>query len=120
MTDVLVYAVTSRAQTARAVLGAACQATGLGVRLELHGSGSLTQRLGARRAPPFPDVVLWFGAYAAHAAAMDGLLQEHQPPRVADAAVHHPNWLWTTLDYSAIGLTGVSGVAGLEDLLGVP
>jgi ABC-type Fe3+ transport system substrate-binding protein len=120
MTDVLVYAVTSRAQTARAVLGAACQATGLGVRLELHGSGSLSQRLGPRRAQPFPDVVLWFGAYAAQAAAIDGLLQAHQPSRVSDAAAHHPNWLWTTLDYSAIGVTGAPVVAGLEDLLSVP
>jgi ABC-type Fe3+ transport system substrate-binding protein len=120
MSDVLVYAVASRAQAARSLLGAACQATGLGVRLELYGSGSLYQRLGPRRAPPFPDVVLWFGAYAAQAAASDSLLQAHQPARVAEAAVHHPNWLWSTLDYSAVGVTSAPSVAGLDDLLAVP
>src|SRR5438552_12110315 len=106
MSDVLVYAVASRAQVARSLLSGACQATGLGVRLELYGSGSLYQRLGPRRAQPLPDVVLWFGPYAAEAAAAGGLLQPHQPGRLADAAPHHPNWLWSTLDYSSIGVSG--------------
>src|SRR5438445_6967563 len=117
MSDVLVYAAASRAQLARSVLGAACQATGLAVRLEVYGSGSLYQRLGPRRAQPLPDLVLWFGAYAAQAAANDGLLQAHQPARVAEAAAHHPSWLWTTLDYSAIGVTGAPSVASMDDLL---
>jgi ABC-type Fe3+ transport system substrate-binding protein len=86
----------------------------------LYGSGSLYQRLGPRRAQPLPDLVLWFGAYAAQAAANEGLLQAHQPARVAEAAVHHPSWLWTTVDYAAIGVTGAPSVASMDDLLAVP
>ena len=106
MTDVLVYAAASRAETARSLLGAACRATGIGARLELYGSGSLYQRLGPRHAPPLPDVVMWFGPFAAQAAAQDGLLQPYQPRRVADAAVHDPSWRWTTLDYLSVGVVG--------------
>jgi ABC-type Fe3+ transport system substrate-binding protein len=120
VTDVLVYTVASRVRMARTLLGAACQATGLEVRLEQYGSGSLYQRLGPRRAQPLPDLVLWFGAYAAQAAASDGLLLAHQPARVAEAAAHHPDWLWTTLDYSSIGVTGSVPVAGMDDLAAVP
>jgi hypothetical protein len=120
VTDVLVYATASRADAARALLGAACQATGLGVRLEVYGTGSLYQRLGPRHAPPLPDVVLWSGPFAAQAAASDGLLQPYQPARVADAAVHDPDWRWTTLDFQAIGSRGATPVGGLEDLAGVP
>jgi ABC-type Fe3+ transport system substrate-binding protein len=99
------------------MLGAACQASGIAARLELYGSsGSLYQRLGPRRAPPFPDVVLWFGPYAARAAALDGLLQPHQPARVAEGVVHDPEWRWTTLDYSAVGVAGPPGIASLQDL----
>src|SRR5207248_8637497 len=51
VTDILVYATESRADIARALLGAACQATGSSARLELYGSGSLYQRLGPRHGP---------------------------------------------------------------------
>ena len=119
MTEVLVYATASRAQTARALLGAACAATGLSVRLELYGSGSLYQRLGPRHAPPLPDVVLWFGPFAAQSAGLDGLLQPYQPSSVAPAAVHDANWYWTTLDYRPIGVVGRShGRAATLDLAG--
>ena len=85
MTDVLVYAVAAREPIARKLLGAACQASGMGARLELYGSsGSLYQRLGPRRAAPFPDIVMWFGPFAARAAALDGLLQPYQPATAAD------------------------------------
>ncbi|MDQ6674434.1 MAG: substrate-binding domain-containing protein [Chloroflexota bacterium] len=120
MTEVLVYATASRAQTARRLLGAACQATGIDVRLELYGSGSLYQRLGPRHAPPLPDLVVWFGAFAAAAAANDGLLQPYQPSSVAAAAVHDPKWRWTTLDYAPIGVVGSARVNSLEDLASVP
>jgi ABC-type Fe3+ transport system substrate-binding protein len=120
MADVLVYATESRAHTARAVLGAACRATGLSARLELYGTGSLYQRLGPRRSRPLPDVVMWFGPFAARAAAVDGLLQAYQPTSVADAAAHDPDWMWTTLDYSAPGVLGASTVSGFQDLAGVP
>jgi ABC-type Fe3+ transport system substrate-binding protein len=120
MTDVLVYALASRENTARKLLAAACQASGIGARLELYGSsGSLYQRLGPRRAAPFPDVVMWFGPFAAEAAALDGLLQPYQPPSVADAAVHDPQWRWTTLDYASIGVVGPPGVTTLQDLAAV-
>jgi ABC-type Fe3+ transport system substrate-binding protein len=120
MTDVLVYAVASRETTARKLLGAACQASGVAARLELYSSaGSLYQRLGPRRAAPFPDVVMWFGPYAARAAALDGLLQPYQPPTSADGVVHDPDWRWTTLDYSSIGVVGPPGIASLQDLAAV-
>jgi ABC-type Fe3+ transport system substrate-binding protein len=117
MTDVLVYAVAARETTARRLLGAACQASGVGARLELHGSsGSLYQRLGPRRAVPLPDLVMWFGPFAASAAAVDGLLQPYQPARVADMAVHDPEWRWTTLDYSPVAVAGPPGIASLQDI----
>jgi ABC-type Fe3+ transport system substrate-binding protein len=120
MTDVLVYAVAAREATARRLLGAACQASGIGARLELYGSsGSLYQRLGPRRAPPFPDVVMWFGPFAARAAALDGLLQPYQPTTVLDGLVRDPDWHWTTLDYSSIGVVGPPGIATLQDLAAV-
>ena len=119
MTDVLVYAHNLHADTARSVLAAACAATGLSARLDLYGTGSLYQRLGPRRGQPFPDLVWWFGPYAARAAAMDGFLQPYQPPRTADTVLHDPDWKWTTLQYSAIGVVG-DGVSRWEDLASVP
>jgi ABC-type Fe3+ transport system substrate-binding protein len=120
MTDVLVYAASSRARVARTLLRAACQVLGTGVRLEVYGTGALYQRLGPRRAPPFPDVVLWFGPYAARSAALDGLLQPYQPAHVADGVPHDPDWNWTTLDFSAIGVLGPSAPRSVGDLAAVP
>jgi ABC-type Fe3+ transport system substrate-binding protein len=102
MTDeMLVYATLARAAHVRPLLAAACQATGISARLELYGSGSLFQRLGPRHAPPLPDVVLWAGPFAAHSAALAGLMQPYQPRRVADLAAHHAEWRWTAFDYRA-------------------
>jgi ABC-type Fe3+ transport system substrate-binding protein len=120
MSELLVYATESRAETARALLGAGCAATGTAARLELYGSGSLYQRLGPRRGPPLPDVVLWFGPYVARAAALGGLLQPYKPPRVADGAARDPDWKWTTLEHTAIGLVGSPAVASWQDLAAVP
>src|SRR5437879_5416822 len=112
MADVLVYAVGTREKTARKLLAAACQASGVGVQLELYGTGSLYQRLGPRHGLPLPDVVLWFGPFAAASAAIDGLLQPYQPPAVAESAVHDAEWRWTTLEYAAPGIVGPAGVTG--------
>jgi ABC-type Fe3+ transport system substrate-binding protein len=120
VTEVLVYAAAARAQVARTLLGEACEATGIGVRLELYGTGSLYQRLGPRHAPPLPDVVLWFGPFAAQSAALDGLLQPYQPASVAPAAAHDANWRWTTLDYVPIGIVGPTGANSLQDLASAP
>ena len=121
MTDVLVYAVAAREATARRLLGAACQASGIGARLELYGSsGSLYQRLGPRHSPPAPDIVLWFGPFAARAAGLDNLLQPYQPAQAPDGIVHDPDWKWTTLDYSTIGVGGAAPVASWNELAGVP
>ena len=106
MSDVLVYATESRGDVVRSLLAEACSATGVGARLEMYGTGSLYQRLGPRRAAPFPDIVMWFGPFAARAAAVDALLQPYQPPRVPDHLEHDPEWKWTTLSYSAVGLIG--------------
>ena len=118
MTDVLVYIAAPRAPAARPLLAAACQATGQSVRIDVYGTGALYQRLGPRKAPPFPDLVVWFGPYAARAAALDGLLQPHQPSRVADRAPHDPDWRWSAFDYSPISAVGAPS-AGLQDLAGV-
>jgi ABC-type Fe3+ transport system substrate-binding protein len=120
VTEVLVYATSPRAETARTLLQTACSATGINARLELYGSGSLYQRLGPRHAPPLPDVVLWFGPFAAHAAGLDGLLQAYQPASVSAAASHDANWRWTTLDYLPTGVVGATGVQSLQDLAAVP
>ena len=120
MTDLLVYANDSRADVARTVLGAASQATGMSIRLDLYGTGSLYQRLGPRHGPPPPDIVLWFGPFAARAAALDGLLQPYRPARVSDSATHDPDWKWTTLDYSAIGSIGSPPLATWTDVAAAP
>lgn len=120
MSDVLVYATESRADIVRSTLGQACAATGLSAQLELYGSGSLYQRLGHGHTPPPPDLVLWFGAFAARAAAIDGLLQAYKPTTVADGVVHDPDWKWTALDYSPVGVVGASALSGWQDLASVP
>jgi ABC-type Fe3+ transport system substrate-binding protein len=119
MTDALVYAASARADVARALLGRGCAATGVSARLDVYGTGGLYQRLGPRRAPPMPDAVFWFGPYAARAAAVDGLLQAYQPTSVVNDVLHDPDWKWTTLDYSAIGVIG-AGVVTLIDLAQAP
>jgi ABC-type Fe3+ transport system substrate-binding protein len=118
--DVLVYAAQARADAARALLTRACAAIGSGVVLDVYGTGALYQRLGPRRSPPMPDVVFWFGPYAARAAAVDGFLQTFQPARSPDGAAHDPDWKWTTLDYSVAGVIGSAAVASWQDLGGVP
>jgi len=120
MTDVLVYSNESRAETVRALLGTACAATGISARLESYGSGSLYQRLGPRRGAPFADIVVWFGPFAARAAALDDLLQPHRPPRTPDGVAHDPDWKWTTLDYSAIGALGSPGLSTWPDVTAAP
>src|SRR5258708_32060375 len=62
---------------------------------------------------------MWCGPFAARAAALDGLLQPHQPARVADGAAHDPDWRWTTLDYSSVGVVGPPGVASLQDVAAI-
>lgn len=118
MTELLVYAHTAQADVARTVLGAACAASGTTARLDLYGSGSLFQRLGSRRAQPWPDLVWWFGPFAARAAALDGLLQSYQPSSVADATQHDSDWKWTTTHSTAIGVVG-GGASRWEDLAAV-
>jgi ABC-type Fe3+ transport system substrate-binding protein len=120
MAEVLVYVASPQASTARGILSAACRAVGVGARIELYGSGSLYQRLGPRHAPPLPDIVLWFGPFAAHAAALDNLLQPYQPRQVAPNAAHHPDWRWTTLDYWTIGTVGAQPASALADVAAVP
>jgi ABC-type Fe3+ transport system substrate-binding protein len=63
---------------------------------------------------------MWFGPFAASAAAIDGLLQPYQPARVADGVPHDADWKWTTLDYSSIGFVGSPPVSSWTDLASVP
>jgi ABC-type Fe3+ transport system substrate-binding protein len=120
MTDVLVYAADSRADAARTVLRAACAAIGASVRLDVYGSGSLYQRLGPRHAPPPPDLVMWFGPFGARSASIDGLLQPYRPAQLAHGVVHDPDWKWTALEYSTIGVVGATQVSSWQDLASVP
>src|ERR1700716_2017547 len=120
MADVLVYAAAAREKTARKLLGAACRASGIGAQLELYGTGALYQRLGPRHAPPLPDLVMWFGPFAAAAAAADNLLQVHLPSNGAEGFVHDPNWRWTSLDYLKVGTVGSTPVNSLQDLASIP
>src|ERR1043166_8585141 len=113
MTEILAYVAAPRAEVARTLLAAACRATGTSARIDIYGTGALYQRLGPRKAPPFPDVVMWFGPYAARAAALDGLLQPYQPRRVADRASRDPDWIWTAIDFSPIALVGGADLASV-------
>src|SRR5437762_1865279 len=104
MSDVLVYIAAPRAQVARSVLAAACQATGTSVRTDIYSSGALYQRLGPRKAPPFPDLVVWFGPYAARAAGG----KRGNGQRAVDAAGGGaPVGAWASLPH-AIGLAASS------------
>ena len=117
MSDVLVFAPQARAEAARGLLGRACQATGQTVQLEVFGSsGSLFQRLRARRAPPPPDLVVWFGPYAAHSAALGGLLQSFQPAGLPPAAAHDPNWGWVAVEYQPFVVRGEPAIGRFEDI----
>jgi ABC-type Fe3+ transport system substrate-binding protein len=118
--EVLVYAALPQAMTARAALTAGCHAVGVGVQLELYSTGSLYQRLGPRHASPLPDLVMWFGPFAAQAAAMDNLLQPHQPRHVAPTVAHDLAWRWTTLDYWTVGAVGTQPANRLADLAAAP
>ncbi|HEY3059487.1 MAG TPA: substrate-binding domain-containing protein [Chloroflexota bacterium] len=121
MTDVLVYAPLARADAVRGTLARACRATGVPVRLELfHSSGSLFQRLRARRAPPPPDVILWSGPYAAHAAALDNLLQPYQPPMVPPNAAHEAGWRWLAVEFDTLSIAGEPNMASVEELASAP
>ncbi len=120
MTDVVVYAVEARAAFARSVLASACQALGINAQLEVFGSGSLFQRLRTRRRPPPPDLVLWFGPYAAHAAALSDLLQSYQPRGVPEGAAHDQDWRWVATDFQPFVVTGTPTVATLNDLATAP
>jgi ABC-type Fe3+ transport system substrate-binding protein len=64
--------------------------------------------------------VLWSGPFAAQAAAGAGLLQPYQPQQLADGALHHPQWLWTTLDTSVFSIAGEPAVSSLAELGSVP
>ena len=109
----------ARAEFARRVLRAACEATGVATRLEVFGSsGGLHARISGRREGPRGDVVVGLGPYLAHAAAAESVLEKFQPLRAADNAPHHAEWRWTALDASAWMVA--PPVQNLDDLLDVP
>jgi hypothetical protein len=114
--EVVVYAVQSRAATVQTLLSSACAAVGASARLELFGSGSLFQRLRARRSPPPPDLLLWFGPYAAHAAALEGLLQPYQPANLPRREMHDASWRWVAVEFQPFHVTGDPLPATLQDL----
>src|SRR5689334_2808439 len=103
MTDLLVYVVDARAESGRAALASACASIGARVRIESFGTGALYQRLSQRPVPPPPDLIWWFGPFAARAAASDGFVTSPAP-----------------VEYSSIGVLGADHVDSLEDLGAVP
>jgi ABC-type Fe3+ transport system substrate-binding protein len=116
VTDVVVHVAQARITAVRAALAAACRATGIAARVEQYATGSIFQRLQARRAPPPADIVVWFGPCAAHAAALDGLLQPYQPARRAPRAAHDPEWRWSASEF---GMFAAAGLGTVQDLTGV-
>ena len=121
MSEVLVFAPLARADSARSLLARACRGTGITARLELFGSsGALFQRMRARRSPPQPDVVLWHGPYAAHAAALDNLLQPYEPSTLPAAAAHDPGWRWVATEFHTWSVKGEPSVDGFQELSSVP
>jgi hypothetical protein len=117
MSEILVFTPTAGADGVRSLLSSACQATGTSARLEVFGSsGSLFQRLRARRAPPPPDLVLWWGAYAAHSAALDGLLQPYRPANVPSGVAHDAEWHWVAVDFQAPTIGGDPLLSTFQDL----
>jgi hypothetical protein len=117
MAEVVVFATLRQADAARAMLTAACRETNLEPRLELLGNGSIFQRLTVRRARPFPDVIVWFGPYAAHSAAMAGLLEPHTPGELPPSVTHHPDWRWTAVDHQAFGISGEPPIGTVGELM---
>jgi len=119
MSEVLVFAPRARADAARTLLARACGATGLTVQLEVFGSsGSLFQRLRARRAPPPPDLVMWYGPYAAHSAALSGLvapIEAELPPNAA----HDSNLAWVGVEFQPFTVNGTPAVTSFEQLASV-
>ena len=115
----VVFVTQARAEFARRVLGAACEATGVAARLEVFGSsGSLHARISGRREGPRGDVVIGLGPYLPQVAAAEGVLEKFQPPRTADGAPHHAQWRWTALAASAWMVA--PPVQKVDDLLDVP
>ncbi|MDQ3810176.1 MAG: hypothetical protein M3336_07790 [Chloroflexota bacterium] len=116
MSDVLVYATLSHAAGARSLLTQACRATGISAQLELFGSGSLFQRLRARRSPPPPDLIMWSGPYAAHAAAIQDLVLTYQPSQLPQHAMHDPTWHWVAVDFQPASIQGDPALASFSDV----
>jgi ABC-type Fe3+ transport system substrate-binding protein len=117
MSEILVFTPMASVEGARTLLAGACQSTGTSARLEVFGSsGSLFQRLRARRAPPPPDLVLWWGPYAAHSAALDGLLQPYHPANVPTGVAHDAEWRWLAVDFQAPTISGDPPLSTFQDL----
>jgi hypothetical protein len=120
MSDILVCTTFEQAASVRRLLSAACSALDVNASLDLFGSGSLYQRLRARRSPPFPDLVVWSGPFAAQAAANAGLLEQHQPRELPSLAWHHSEWHWTAVEFQLIRAVGEPPVSTLDELAAVP
>jgi hypothetical protein len=63
---------------------------------------------------------VWFGPYAAHAAALEGLLQPYQPPNLPDQAMHDPGWRWVAVDHQPFTVTSRIQLSAFDDLAQVP
>jgi hypothetical protein len=121
VSELVVYTTLAQASWVRTALSVACRTTGIPARLEpFGGNGSLYQRLRARRAQPYADIVVWFGPYAAHNAALNGLLQPHQSPALPDHALHHPEWLWMATEFEPFRVSGEPPLADITELASAP
>jgi ABC-type Fe3+ transport system substrate-binding protein len=120
MTDVLVGATLSHAVRVRGMLATACRATGMSIAVDVFSSGSLYQRLRARRASPMLDLLLWSNPYAAHAAAQAGLLRAHQPAALSERAQRHPEWYWPAAESQSFRVIGQPPTDTFQELASVP
>lgn len=115
------YAPLARAAFLRAVLAAACRATGHTVQIEFANSGPLYRRI--RDEPALADLAFGFGPYVLELCAREDLLEVHEPRISAfqdgrsRLGVVQPEQLWHILDFALATAHGEPPAASLEGLL---
>lgn len=123
--SLLVLCVEDRAQVARAVLAAACRATGVSARLEVvKGSGSLFRSLYVSRDQPQADLVWSLGPFMADIATRENLLASHEPTSwppsgiaaPLEKAAHDAEWRWGAFDFLVPAVAGEPAIANPDEV----
>ncbi len=113
----------TRADDLRPVLQSASRATGIAIEVERLATGSLFRRLYERRNRPTADLLLAFGPYLTQAAALEGLLQPHQPSSwtslplpAAVTTASAAGWQWLPLDFTPLCAAGEPAARSMGEL----